>query len=630
MNGLNVSSLAGYTVTSIDGKPALEALQNYADSVGGYKDPSTRFNAALQSYIFSTRLKQKDGSFTIRSRIPLAGSVAYRLKAPNGGAVVDVSLPWLTVMSETVFKSLARGAAAYYDDYCSVAVNASKRDDADQTGVEVEERQDNFLEKGVEVDDISARDDISFPQLVASSKENGLYQLDSTTGLWTVSHFRSKDANVSMVEHSKKGLMMLERLGVTNLIIDVSGNGGGVVDYGQELVQFLFPTSQIDFLTFETLYTPAKAYLENVFTAESSSGQSSVHQDAYALTFMTNPVSLEVVNTTSQLYTYGRRESRGNGQTLYSSRFQYAVNETLTEKQLPTVSLKRGWSSQNILILSNGICGSTCGQFVRTLRDSIGVKSYTYGSPTRVAFQPTAFEAGAVMKAESIIPNASFVQSLSASVSTASFPRPFPLAVSSSMAWWAAFNTHASPPTVPLEYFKSVSDGYIEVSNPLDAFEVWGKAAALMKGVSSEPSVGNLQAIRPLPPFNPSSSTSSTVSKGTIILATLLVIFILAGLSAIAYLVYRMYWAPRQQKSSNKLPKLTITSNLENLRIIDYPESARTPTSAMTPVGNRAAGSKLTINSGMAKLMNVDGPESARTPISAKTPMSAKNFYKFR
>jgi hypothetical protein len=310
----------------------------------------------------------------------------------------------------------------------------------------------------------------------------------------------STDAKKTMVIHAMTGLKKLEDAGVTNLIIDVSGNGGGAINYGQLMMKFLFPSSDFNFVAHDTVVTPAKQYFTELYTTKLQQMPRNQSQNiepqytSYGLT----PNAYEYldnrpITTSGHLFQPGQELMRGGTRSMFSNIFRTTLNERTSSN--PEAKLIRGWSKDNIVILSNGMCGSTCAVFVRTMRDSIGVKSYTFGSPSKMPFQPTGFEGGRVIS--NIMDLVPPPKDIPASLDAKSVPTKPVLPIQAGITFWESYGIHSDAPTVPLEFVKSPSDAYVVVSNPLDPVEVWKKMSQVMANTPVKGSVGDKFAITP-------------------------------------------------------------------------------------------------------------------------------------
>ncbi|KAI9335002.1 hypothetical protein DFJ73DRAFT_852321 [Zopfochytrium polystomum] len=237
---------------------------------------------------------------------------------------------------------------------------------------------------------------------------NAFYDLgDGVTGVWAFASVAppsmDDDTLSAWMALVATGLVALESRGLTKLIIDVSNNPGGVVCAGQAFVKFLFPNMQ--YVNYDIRRTPlTESLITAAFTGNDSDSFWSL-KEAFipsltgpGATSPTSPkpsVPIQAhANTTSDILSDDPAylQVRGGRLGQYTRRFEmdcveYFVNMT----KLP--QLKKGWEGRNIAVVSNGLCGSTCSNIVRVLRDQFKVQSYVYGG-RGAAFQPTSFEGG--------------------------------------------------------------------------------------------------------------------------------------------------------------------------------------------------------------------------------------------
>ncbi|KAJ3281054.1 hypothetical protein HDU76_009017, partial [Blyttiomyces sp. JEL0837] len=90
---------------------------------------------------------------------------------------------------------------------------------------------------------------------VAGDANGAFYNLDGTTGVWvfpTVAPQESTtDGFIKFAQVITNGLATLEAMGVKQLVIDVSNNGGGVTCLGQALIRYLFPQQQVTYISYD-------------------------------------------------------------------------------------------------------------------------------------------------------------------------------------------------------------------------------------------------------------------------------------------------------------------------------------------------------------------------------------------
>ncbi|KAI8607654.1 hypothetical protein BC830DRAFT_97399 [Chytriomyces sp. MP71] len=147
-------------------------------------------------------------------------------------------------------------------------------------------------------------------------------------------------------------------------------------------------------------------------------------------------------------------------------------------------SLKNIYNANNVMIVSNGNCGSTCAQFTTIARDQVGIKAVTYGGGNRrsiagsKAFDPTSFAAGFIIEfqaiASAINRNSKRDDAADAKLSPGSFPK-FAVMMNSSIAFATSFSPQGKYPDTPIEWVISPSDFYLDGAEIKlsDAASIW-------------------------------------------------------------------------------------------------------------------------------------------------------------
>ncbi|KAJ3104505.1 hypothetical protein HDU97_009118 [Phlyctochytrium planicorne] len=180
-----------------------------------------------------------------------------------------------------------------------------------------------------------------------------------------------------------KRLAALEKQGAVNLIIDTTNNGGGITCSGKSLLSYLFKDSK--FVHYDIRLTDTVSYLTN--------NAARYRNDTNAFDLKVIPVSSKSINVLSTLLSDKSSKTRNGVTDNYSGLFeidckgfQYILN---VQNLVGPKFLSNGWAPENIAIISNGACGSTCGESVRSLRAQYGIKTYVYGGTTGKPYQPT-------------------------------------------------------------------------------------------------------------------------------------------------------------------------------------------------------------------------------------------------
>ncbi|KAI8840265.1 hypothetical protein BC829DRAFT_420830 [Chytridium lagenaria] len=121
--------------------------------------------------------------------------------------------------------------------------------------------------------------------------------------------------------------------------------------------------------------------------------------------------------------------------------------------------LDRGWLPADVVVVSDGGCGSACACMVRSLRDAHKIKSYVYGGSSGKPYTPTSFEGGIVLPYSSI-----------ATYPNNGYSRLGRLALE-----------------YPAEWIPYPADEWLGIANPSDRISVWNAVAAKMADPATAP-----------------------------------------------------------------------------------------------------------------------------------------------
>ncbi|KAJ3104523.1 hypothetical protein HDU97_009136 [Phlyctochytrium planicorne] len=322
--------------------------------------------------------------------------------------------------------------------------------------------------------------DLSKP--IVSDMDSAFYLLDSKTGVWvfqTVSPTDSSSQGIAgWLSTIVSGLQALDNAGVENLIIDVSRNGGGIVCAGHALIQYLFPKAT--FVNYDVRLTESLNFLMRNADASVSSG---ISGDSI---FSAQELSSAAADNSSNIFDPGNKFVRGGTESTYSNRFEFVGCKNFAKRFLGKVPpLKKGWYPSDVVILSDGMCGSTCAESFRTLRDQFKVRSAVFGGRTATPFQPTSFEGGVVVSFSDILTDSTNIVTHTETLRpVAGIPQRFPLPAEGTVPIWESYSPNA-PENVrnfPAEFVPQPAEVFVAPLDPLDKVALWGLVA---KGLES-------------------------------------------------------------------------------------------------------------------------------------------------
>ncbi|KAJ1552401.1 hypothetical protein HK405_011468 [Cladochytrium tenue] len=363
-------------------------------------------------------------------------------------------------------------------------------------------------------DGTSSAFSISNPVVYDAS--NAFYSLDGSTGVWVLKTFMPEDTSdtglMNWLSNITTGLASLEQLGVTRLLIDVSNNGGGIICIGQALVNYLMNDQNVVHIDYDMRSSSQLMALVHHTVEGSFANSTTMQSQVFTLTNLATP-SGTAMTTPEDLFSAGREFVRGGVQGLYTNAF--IDSECTSFQQLLTSSqqfaqLSGGWGFSNVALVSNGICGSTCAAFGRTLRDQFSVPAFSYAGASGAAFQPTSFEGGSVAHFDALLDGAAQAAAAYGADDIAGAPTAFPLPVDGSIAFWEGYSMLVNT-QVPAEWVPDPADYHLtNVADPTDPVAVWTAAAAQLEAIAQSGAGtrgGNYQL--------PTTTTTSTAAAST-------------------------------------------------------------------------------------------------------------------
>ncbi|KAI8849821.1 hypothetical protein BC829DRAFT_416505 [Chytridium lagenaria] len=522
--GRDPSLLVGYTIESIDGKDPIAAVQEYADEfIGTSHTAETRFNYALAQTQYSKGLLQvQDGPFFVSGRASAdkATSRNYTLRNPQTSETVTVTAPWLGLLPLT--SSIPISTANYRRAFCENQSNVILAQASSNPFVG---NPNNALEyvaylTGVKADAekkaalIAAEKSVvktSPPRAVLSDDYSAFYYLDSSkTGVFALPAFlpATEDGEltdrtiISWLRTFANGLSELERRGATNLIIDVTNNGGGIICAGQSLASYIFKDSA--FVNYDVRLTDTVSYLiENAATYENMTFSNPFSLGERIIPY--GQSSTSAARTLSYLSSNAKQYTRGDTTQSFSGRFEIDCNPfRRLFKSFPQI---QGWNPANVAIVGNGLCGSTCAETVRSFRSQYNVKTYVYGGTSGATFQPTSFEGGSVLDFDAVLDAFANIPRTSRKQPPQQLPSSFPLPARGQVLFWESYSKGLEQDT-PDEWIVQNADEFLEVEDATEIVKIWEDVAKKMP-------VTKVAVVTSVAPSKVTSSVAGSLPTGS-------------------------------------------------------------------------------------------------------------------
>ncbi|KAF0495987.1 peptidase s41 family protein [Gigaspora margarita] len=334
-------------VIEIGGKPALQAIIDFAnDTIQYSKDLNVRFNMALapSQQSFPGQFFQQ---FTLREDLPKTSSIKYNLTCPKKGSV-NFERKW---------------NITFHHGFGGFSFNCLEQNNQTAFSLNDNSASSDKVTKLTSRDKITNSTLNNEPKIAHAQKLDGgsLYLLNdgSKTGVVVISEEKVTDEN-----GLKNDFQKLKNNGTKKIILDMSNNPGGAITLSLFLTSLLFSSKQPNSFPTDIMindFTIPK--IEKNLKANSTDDN-----DVYNPNFFLSFPSGSPFNSSSEFI--GTRKNRTSN--LYLNTLM--PNE---KKLLENVSFP--WTSDDIIIITNGFCASACALITLYLSEIHKVRTIAVG-----------------------------------------------------------------------------------------------------------------------------------------------------------------------------------------------------------------------------------------------------------
>jgi len=449
--GIDVRQYIGDQVVQIDDQEAVQSLIQFSNtSVGGYKDLGTRFNVAI-SGLFMSRQQNRNG-------MPTKESMTYVLKKSDGSQVT-IDLPWIGV-SQVNYTD-----ANDFHSSCMSQLNVHQgfASPAEQKRYEV----DNWDHlKHIEAVQAAANANNNIKQLVKGEKIS-YYEINGNVGVITIADF-GPSSIPQFAKDFQTSLYFAKLNKISNMIIDLTNNGGGEECLGYALVKYLYSNSFKE--DYVTLFANSDMIQSDLGLELAKAGaQKQVSDNIWS------PLHWRSTNggvfRDESWYSKSVEHTRGGVSNKYTS----FVKENYCASFFSPFYFDDGsllnYPLDDIILISNGRCASTCALFSRHLQDSRKVKTVVVGGITGLHQQIAQVPGGQVYEFEELMDdiNRYNLQSSPNAPSALLTKSRFRFTIREAYSWTKGHTNS------PLEFFFEGSDFRLQYSekSAVDPTQVW-------------------------------------------------------------------------------------------------------------------------------------------------------------
>ncbi|KAJ3895302.1 hypothetical protein GG344DRAFT_39083 [Lentinula edodes] len=397
---IQLQSLDGAKVLSIEGQDSFVAVDTNALITGSFQPLGTRQNSFFSSYQFGDNgWTYIMGDFAQQS-LPLNDSVTLVVQRVNESTTDAIQLPYRARINPDTVKFT--DSASYRANNC-LAILGTNGVDLNETGdsaAPLSETVMRFQQQppisktftkervNVMLDTIPLSDVALPPSLIPSVPvvsggfgSGQFYMLpDNITGIFALGSFGG-DTIDAMMSGMLEGLVNLKSLGATQLIVDVSNNGGGFICAAEFLHRIIVgpknttvPQAGLDTKArdgplarlivqqiIQSNVDPDQDLLYNPLNWDNASNVGFAADDDWLLP----PVNLTINGHADAFSQRLGQECQPNGFT-----------STPPDEAL--------FSASNVVIVSNGRCASSCSLFSITMAKEEGVRTVVIGGKSDV------------------------------------------------------------------------------------------------------------------------------------------------------------------------------------------------------------------------------------------------------
>ncbi|KAG0357589.1 hypothetical protein BG005_003373 [Podila minutissima] len=383
------NSLVDCEVTHIDGQPAFEAVTEYARTKSYSKDRGVRLNKAF-SYLGHDNTGSFDryslGTFAQRTFIPTNATIDYKIdctakfgpeRSTNASAssLITLNLAWSALDSTmTPFTD----GASYRQQFCS--------DNSIQT-----------VKKFVL--DTASPDDFSTVKVHLHGERKKSRELFRgpyasfhllSDGITAVFRLGTESPNKLDAKHKgfyiniDNGFASMEAAGAKKLIIDLQNNSGGIICWGRYVLQTLFPQT----VDSPYIYNLRASRLAQALAHATFTYDQATNSPYEGLVDPETGFEVEDVSWMIPGIPLPGREG--------------AFSKRVTDRYCPMIDEIKGdaedakFRPEDIVILTNGFCGSTCAVLALQLHERYAVRTMAIGGHHGQSMVFASFPGGAV------------------------------------------------------------------------------------------------------------------------------------------------------------------------------------------------------------------------------------------
>eukprot|EP00002_Diphylleia_rotans_P028923 TRINITY_DN5849_c0_g1_i5.p1 TRINITY_DN5849_c0_g1~~TRINITY_DN5849_c0_g1_i5.p1 ORF type:complete len:560 (-),score=99.11 TRINITY_DN5849_c0_g1_i5:216-1895(-) len=376
-------------------------MQAFADGIAGLsKDPGSRYNIAMS------------GTFVMRSLIvrSMPKNDALRIRFTNMTSMETemIDLPWVGYTRKKI------PSHEFLSAQYGLTQNPARRSDQKWHSELIEEiapHAEEFFGKSGKIQKLRSRSMQSKSlEYIVSEQDVKLIRVKPGVGVLKISTFHPSNLN-SFRYAIVDALAKAQDYGLEQLMIDFRGNGGGYICLGYALLAYLFPDMHL-YNLYDVLHHPSFVAL-----AEKAAV---VDLDGETMWSFTHWADAQGKPFTSADWINNPREIQwGDSSSTYTHPFHDNCADFLKEWPAPRM-IK--YAPSNVMVVTDGYCGSTCAVFSLALQESGKARTLVYGGRAGQPQMVGSFPGGQVYNLAYLSEDFQFLNLSDSSTAPPSFP----------------------------------------------------------------------------------------------------------------------------------------------------------------------------------------------------------------
>lgn len=355
--GFSPQDYDGWEVVSIQDQNALEFLVNEANLLSNHKDEAARFNHALLG-IFTNRNSDR--------QIPVTPTWRLVLRKPNTLLTIELEAPWFASPDDRNPDQIVLE--------CSLGTQ-TKRDDSIPFAYRIQQS-----------DEYSLREFESVYLMTLSSLGN-----HPSIGVLGIPTFEPSitlpDESILyywQTVHAVFHRLALFKYRFTRIIIDISNNPGGVYQNSYFTSEYWgnLQSTEVTRVDFNIIHSPLTTDLVNWYSSLNSTQATKARTLPASTLYSPKMLSGSSDLSVESWYRPGENLRLGGHTSTYSSKFETVdLAYQLIQPKLDQLRDSPFYIpyTDNLIIVSNGLCVSACSFFVEGMKTQSWMKVIVYG-----------------------------------------------------------------------------------------------------------------------------------------------------------------------------------------------------------------------------------------------------------